>query len=114
MVHYEDLPPAELAPGSMSHLVVGEQAMVSFLTIPVNTKIPVHRHEAEQVMIVLEGYFDQAIDGKLYRLEKGDVVVLRSNVPDVGEVECRVIDIFAPPRVDLAAKAREAYDKMGR
>ena len=117
MIRYADIPLTELAPGSMSHLVVGEQAVVSFLTIPANSHFPVHRHEAEQIMIVLEGHMDDIIDGKLYRVGKGDVVILPSNIPHggyIGEVDCRVIDIFAPPRADLVAKAKEAYDKMGR
>ena len=116
VVRYEDIPPSELAPGAMSHLVVGEQAVVSILTMPANSHFPVHRHEAEQIMIVLEGNLDHIIDGKRYRVEEGNVVVLPSNIPhggDIGEVDCRVIDIFAPPRADLIAKAQEAYDKMG-
>ena len=117
VIHYADIPLSELAPGSMSHLVVGEQVVVSFLTMPANSYFPVHQHEAEQIMIVLDGYLDHIIEGKLYRVEKGDVDILPSNIPHgayIREVDCRVIDIFAPPRADLVAKSKEAYDKMGR
>ena len=116
VIRYADVPTSELAPGSMSHLVAGEQAVVSFLTMPANSHFPVHQHEAEQIMIVLDGHLDAIIEGKLYRVEKGDVVILPSNIPHGGhirEVDCRVIDIFAPPRADLVAKAKEAYEKMG-
>ena len=37
IVHYEDIPQEELAPGSWSHLVAGKEAVVSFLTIPAGT-----------------------------------------------------------------------------
>jgi quercetin dioxygenase-like cupin family protein len=117
IVRYADVPTAELAPGCMSHLVAGEQAVISFLTMPANAYFPVHQHEAEQIMIMLDGYLDEIIDGKLYRVEKGDVIILPSNIPHGGyirDVDCRVIDIFAPARADLVEKAREAYGKMGR
>jgi len=101
----------------MSHLVLGDQAVVSFLTMSANSHFPVHQHEAEQIMIVLDGYMDEIIEGKLYRVKKGDVLILPSNIPHGGyirEVNCRVIDIFAPPRADLVRKAKEAYEKMAR
>ena len=117
IVHYEDIPTAELAPGCMSHLVAGEQAVVSFLTIPPHTFFPLHQHVAEQIMIVLEGYIDQVIDGKMYRVNKGDVITMPSNIPHGGYVrdqQCKIIDIFAPARPDLVEKANAARAKMGR
>jgi len=112
--HYPDIPLTELAPGSMSHLIAGEQVVVSFLTMPAGAYFPEHRHESEQIMIVLEGYCDEIVEGKLYRVEKGDVIHLPSNIEHgayIREVDCRVIDIFAPPRADLVEKAKEALEK---
>lgn len=117
VVRYADIPLSEMAPGAMSHLVVGEQAVVSILAMSAHSYFPVHQHEAEQIMIVLDGYLDHIIEGKLYRVEKGDVVILPSNIRHgayLREVDCRVIDVFAPPRADLVAKAKEAYAKTGR
>lgn len=112
--HYPDIPPTELAPGSMSHLIAGDKVVVSFLTMPAGAHFPVHKHEAEQIMIVLEGYCDEIIEGKLYRVRSGDVIMLPSNIEHgayLREVDCRVIDIFAPPRPDLVEKARKALGK---
>ena len=117
VIHYPDVPLTELAPGQMSHLVFGEQAVVSFLNVPAGSYFPVHQHEAEQIMIVLEGHVDEIIEGKLYPVKGGDVIVLPSNIPHGGRArdeDCRVIDIFAPPRADLVAKARAAYARMGQ
>ena len=117
VVRYSEIPTWELAPGCMSHLVAGEQAVVSFLTMPANSHFPIHQHEAEQIMIILDGYLDSIIDGKMYRAEKGDVVILPSNVPHGGhirDVDCKVIDIFAPPRSDLVEKAKKSRDKMNQ
>ena len=115
IVHYEDIPMEELAPGAWSHLVAGKEAVVSFLTIPAGTYFPVHQHVAEQIMVVLEGYIDQVIDGKMYRVNAGDVIVMPSNIPHGGYVrdqDCKVIDIFAPLREDLAERAAGAKAKM--
>jgi quercetin dioxygenase-like cupin family protein len=111
IVHYPDVPLAELVPGTTSHIVPGERALVSFLTMSANSVFPPHRHEAEQIMIVLDGYMDEIIEGKLYRVKKGDVIVLPSNVEHGGyirEVDCKAIDIFTPPRQDYLEKCRKA------
>lgn len=58
-------------------------------------------------MIVLEGYADEIIGGRLYRVEEGDVIILPSNIEHgavLGDVDCRVIDIFSPPREDFREK----------
>ena len=110
VIHYNDIPLLELAPGSKTHLIAGEQAVLSILTMSANSYFPIHQHEAEQIMIVLEGHLEHIIDGKIYHVGKGDVVILPSNIPQgayIGDVDCRVIDIFAPPRQDLVTKAKE-------
>ena len=110
VIHYNDIPLLELAPGSKTHLIAGEQAVLSILTMSANSYFPIHQHEAEQIMIVLEGHLEHIIDGKIYHVGKGDVVILPSNIPHgayIVDVDCRVIDIFAPPRQDLVTKAKE-------
>jgi quercetin dioxygenase-like cupin family protein len=115
--HYHDVPLAELAPGCTSHIVSGERGLVSFLTMPANGFFPSHRHEAEQIMIVLEGHLDEIIEGKLYPIEAGDVIILPSKMEhgaQIHEVDCRAIDIFVPPRQDYLEKLREVLDEHAR
>ncbi|MFB0520882.1 MAG: cupin domain-containing protein [Desulfatiglandales bacterium] len=117
VVHYPDVPLTELVPGSTSHLVVGQRILVSFLTMPANSYFAPHRHEAEQIMIVLEGYVDEIIQGKLYSAKKGDVLILPSNIEHgayIGEVDCRVIDIFSPPREDYLEKLKKTLEKAAK
>lgn len=117
VVHYPDVPLTELVPGSTSHLVVGQRILVSFLTMPANSYFPPHRHEAEQIMTVLEGYVDEIIEGKLYSAKKGDVLILPSNIEHgayIGEVDCRVIDIFSPPREDYLEKLKKTLEKAAK
>ena len=114
VVHYPDIPLVELVPGSNSHLFFGDRITVSFLTMAANSYFPPHRHEAEQIMIVLDGYADEIVENKLYRLQKGDVMLLPSNIEHgayLREVDCRVIDIFSPPREDFREKYVRATEK---
>jgi quercetin dioxygenase-like cupin family protein len=114
VLHYPDIPLVELVPGSNTHLVFGEKITVSFLTMSANSYFPPHRHLPEQIMIVLDGYADEIVEGKLYRLQKGDVILLPSNIEHgayLREVDCRVIDIFSPPRQDFRDKYVKAIEK---
>ncbi len=106
----DSVPWTELVPGANTHLVWGDRVMVSFLTMAPWTSFPRHTHEAEQIMIVVDGYMDEMIDGKLYRIKKGDVIKLRSNLPHGGylyDVPCVVVDIFAPVRPDYIEKTQK-------
>ena len=107
VVRYQDVPPIELAAGIKSHIVSAEKITVSFVTMEPNAQVPIHHHEAEQIMIVADGACDQIADGKLYHLEKGDVVILPAKIKHGGYISdkgCRAIDIFCPPREDFVAK----------
>ena len=102
-----DLPATELVKGSNSRLVVGEQAMISFLKMDAHSYFAPHRHVQEQIMIVLDGYCDEIIQGKIYRVTKGDVVILPSNVEHgayIGDEDCYAIDVFGAPRSDYMMK----------
>ncbi len=108
--HYPDIPIVELTPGSNSHIVPAENITVSFLTMAPNSYFATHRHESEQVMIVVDGACDEIVEGKLYHLEKDDVIVLPANIEHgayISDRGCRAIDVFSPPRRDLAEKLEE-------
>jgi mannose-6-phosphate isomerase-like protein (cupin superfamily) len=107
VIHQLDLPATELVKGSNSRLVIGEQMMISFLKMDANSYFAPHRHVQEQIMIVLEGYCDEIIEGKLYRVKKGDVIILPPNVEHgayIRDVDCYAIDIFGSPRGDYMMK----------
>ena len=71
----ESVPMTLLVPGSESHLISTKELTVSFLTMKANSVFDVHTHENAQCMIVTEGYCDEIIDGKIYRVEAGDVII---------------------------------------
>ena len=107
VVRYRDVPPIDLAPGIKCHLVSAEKLSIFFSIMEPNSQVPVHQHEAEQIMVIAEGACDLTADGKLYHLEKGDVFVVPSNSVHgayVSEKGYRTIEAFSPPRHDLAEK----------
>jgi quercetin dioxygenase-like cupin family protein len=103
----EDLPVTELVKGSNSRLVLGEQVMLSFLKMDAHSYFAPHHHRQEQIMIVLKGYCDEIIDGKLFRVKAGDVIILPANVEHgayIGDEDCEVIDVFGDVRGDYMMK----------
>src|SRR5215469_11323286 len=115
VIHYPDLPPVELVKGSNSRLVVGEQSMISFLKMDAHSYFAPHKHTQEQIMIVLDGDCDEIIDGKLYHVKKGDVIVLPSNIVHgayIGNTDVQVIDVFGEVRGDYMMKAMQKMAEL--
>ena len=109
---YEAVPITELVKGSNSHLVRASNVMVSFLTMKAGSVFELHSHPEEQVMIVLEGFCDEVIEDKVYRVGPGDVLRFPPHVRHgafLREVDCRAIDIFSPARADYSVKFRDQH-----
>ena len=98
-----EVPLVTLVPGAKSRLVTGERTMASFIEMEPDMKFPIHEHESEQIMIVLEGSIRQRVADEEFNLNKGDVLVMESKEVHGGRVSkegCKAIDIFVPPRKD--------------
>jgi len=97
------LPLVPLVKGAKSRLIAGERFMVSFIEMEPGMSFPLHSHESEQIMIVLEGSIKERIGDQEVTLQGGHVLVMESNLIHGGRVSkegCRAIDIFVPPRED--------------
>jgi len=107
VIHYPDVPLIELGPGSRSHIVSAERLTISFVNAEPDIYFAAHRHEPEQIMIVLDGACDTVLEGKLYHLEAGDVLIVPANAEHgnyILDKGLRMIEVFSPPRHDLVAK----------
>lgn len=107
VIRYRDVPLIELGPGSKSHIISAERIMASFVVAEPDIYFASHRHEPEQIMIVLDGACDTLFEGKLYHLEAGDVLIVPSNAEHgnyISDRGLRMIEVFSPPRQDLLAK----------
>jgi quercetin dioxygenase-like cupin family protein len=98
----EDLPMTNLTPESATRFILTENALVSFIENPPGTEFPLHSHDAEQVLIILEGSEEHQIDGQIIHMEAGDVCVHPPNVVHGGITKTgfKGVDIFCPPRTD--------------
>ena len=111
VTRYQDVPAIGLAQGMQAHIIAAERMTLSMASGEPNSQLPSHRHESEQILIVMDGGIDLVVEGKKYKLRKGDVIVLPSNIAHGGYVSDKglsAIDIFSPPRHDFVAKLEEA------
>jgi unsaturated pyranuronate lyase len=107
----DQIEPVEYVPGLEFKPVLGEDMLANFVSFEPHTEAPMHVHEEEQIVIVVEGEFDFTIDGDTRTMKVGDVAVIPSWVPHgavTGDIGCREIDMFNPPRATLIEHARNA------
>ena len=107
-VHVDDISPAEFVPGLGFRPVLGQRAMVNFVSFEPSTEAPRHVHEEEQIVIVLDGEFTFDLDGDVRVMKPGDVAVVPAWVPHgawTTDSKCLEVDVFCPPRKSLLALA---------
>jgi len=109
VTHYADVPVVELGSGVKAHIVSAERITVTFVTLAPSICAAVHHHENEQIMIVVNGECDFILEGKLYPMKEGDVIIVPSNMEHgaySSDKGCQIMDIFSPPRQDFVEKLR--------
>ena len=107
----------EFVPGLGFRPVLGERTMVNFVSFEPNTEAPMHVHEEEQIVLVLEGEFEFELDGDVRTMRAGDVAVVPAWVPHgarTHDFSCREIDVFNPPRRSLLEHASNQSPDPGR
>ena len=69
--------PYEFVDGVRLHAIGGEPVLLCRVTYEPGKRVPLHRHEAtEQLMAIVEGSVEMAIEGERAVLRPGDVVVV--------------------------------------
>lgn len=105
-VDIASIAPIEIVPGLEFRPVLGERLLVNFVRFEPHTEAPVHTHEEEQVVVVLEGEIEFDVDGDVRTLRSGEAIHLPPHVPHGARTldsSCYEIDIFSPPRQALVA-----------
>ena len=111
VMRYWGLPQIQLGPGAVAHLLGSKRMTVSFIEQEPHCSFKVHSHDNEEIVVGLEGERDQVVDGKLYRITEGDILIVPSGSAHGShtyESGCKVLEIFAPRREDLLASLAEA------
>ena len=83
--------------------VQGERITLAVVELEPNAVVPKHRHEAEQMGVVIDGEMHFTIDGETRILGPGGTWRIPSNRPHnvvAGPIGAVVIDVFTPVRSD--------------
>ena len=105
-----DLPTLGLLNGLVLRPLVGRDVLVSFARYEPHCEVPMHAHEEEQVLIVVEGELELEMEGAKRTMRPGDVAHLPAFVPHATRTldgPAYQIDVFTPPRkpmVELLAE----------
>lgn len=104
LYHINDLPFTPLVEdqGIVTQFLLGEKIQISFIQNPPGATFPYHNHDAEQIMIMLEGSEEHIVDGQEVFMQAGDVCYHPGGVMHGGVTKTgmKAIDIFSPPRTD--------------
>jgi quercetin dioxygenase-like cupin family protein len=111
----KDLPLVKLTEESQAHLLLSDRLLISFIQNPPGCVFPIHDHESEQILIILEGEEDHVCGDETFLMKAGDVCVHPSGVPHGGETKTgfKGIDIFCPPREAHVEKLKAKLKEMG-
>jgi quercetin dioxygenase-like cupin family protein len=81
----------------------GERQSLAVVELDPNAVVPEHRHESEQLGLVITGSLEFRIGDETRELGPGEAWTIPSNVPHevtAGPEGAVVIDVFAPVRED--------------
>ena len=94
----------EVVPGYHGVFIHTDNMTIVHWKIEAGAELPEHSHPHEQIVNVIEGEFELAIDEDKERVGPGGVAVITSNVKHAGRAltACRIIDVFYPMREDYA------------
>lgn len=99
----------ELSPGLVARIFVGDNAMLSIVTLAPNASGTIHSHPEEQWGVLLEGTAVRIQGEDEVAVNTGDFWRTPGGMPHglrAGATGARVLDIFSPPR--------EEYKKGGK
>jgi N-acetylglutamate synthase-like GNAT family acetyltransferase/quercetin dioxygenase-like cupin family protein len=93
-------------PGAAKWAVALERAMLTYFEVEPHSKFEAHRHESEQITLVLEGELFFEIAAKRIAARAGDVIAIPSNAEHSAWTEergARAVDAWSPVRRDYLA-----------
>lgn len=98
-----DLEPQQLFTGLLARTVHGERITMAVVELDPGAELPEHRHENEQLGLVIRGSLSFRIGDEERELRPGGIWRIPPNVPHsatCGHEGAVVLDVFSPTRDD--------------
>ena len=99
-----DAPWEEKGEGARLRAVALDRVMLTYFEVEPGATFPAHRHESEQITMVLEGHLIFDVEGIAHRLGAGDTIAVPSGVLHAvraGEEGARAVDAWSDPAVGI-------------
>ena len=106
----ETMAPLRIWDGIRAREVQGERVTLAVIELAANSVVPEHRHENEQLGVMVAGSMRFRIGEQTRELRPGDVWNIPANVPHevhTGPDGAVVAEVFAPRRDDWGALERD-------
>lgn len=109
MSAFDDVPsirPQQLWPGVLGRVVDGERVTFAVIELDPDTAVPEHRHENEQLGVLVRGSMRFRVGGESRDLGPGGTWCIPANVPHevrTGPDGATAVEVFAPVRGDWRA-----------
>ena len=103
--------PQDIWDGVSVRAVHGERITLGVVELAPNAVVPEHRHENEQLGMVLSGSLTFRVGDESRELGPGETWCIRANMPHevaAGPDGAVVLDVFAPTRDDWSAFEHQA------
>jgi quercetin dioxygenase-like cupin family protein len=101
---WDEFPAYPYVPGVLRQAVCGEKVMMTRITYQGDVTIPSHKHEAEQIMLVVQGRLWAKVGDEEQEVGPGALLIVNSNVihgfRKLSEEDVVFYECFAPLRME--------------
>jgi quercetin dioxygenase-like cupin family protein len=101
---WDEFPVYRYVPGVLRQAVCGEKVMMTRITYQGQVTIPLHRHEAEQIQLVVQGRLWATVGDEEKEIGPGALLIINSNVlhafRKLSEEDVIFYECFAPIRLE--------------
>src|ERR1700752_1736773 len=105
-IRWDEIEVEKLNPLLERRFISGEHLTLAPFRLGKRCQIPQHSHHNEQFTFVVEGALKLIFPEREVVVRTGEVLCIPPNLPHAAEAveDCKVIDVFSPPRADWTAK----------
>jgi quercetin dioxygenase-like cupin family protein len=108
VVNWDDIPQREVRPGVRRRIYATDEVMIAHHELDVGMELNPHAHkDFDQLVYIASGRCNYYIDGTPHDMAAGSFLLVprgSKHYVEPTEAPCVNLDLFVPPRADLAAE----------